>query len=138
MIYIFYRCIHSKFEINNKTHKFPISNYSLYDERYVKSALFFKTLEGFVEAGPQFALQFSLLLKGRWGESSKSVIDPIIAPITITPLNLYEDETVDHITTTLATNVDGNDVLQPIMEYDTLNNGSLQIFDRIYSEGKTL
>ena len=37
--------------------------YSLYDERYIKSALFFKTLEGFVEAGPQFALQLSLLIK---------------------------------------------------------------------------
>ena len=30
---------------------------SLYDRRYVRSAFFFKTMEGFLEAGPQFALQ---------------------------------------------------------------------------------
>ena len=44
--------------------------FSFFDERYVQTAIFFKTIEGFVEAGPQLALQLSLLLKGSWGESS--------------------------------------------------------------------
>ena len=33
---------------------------SLYDERYVRSAFFFKTMEGFLEAGPQLALQVNM------------------------------------------------------------------------------
>ena len=34
-----------------------IENFSLYDQRYVRSAFFFKTMEGFLEAAPQFVLQ---------------------------------------------------------------------------------
>ncbi|CAB4064982.1 unnamed protein product [Lepeophtheirus salmonis] len=44
--------------------------YSLCDERYVKKALLFKTVEGFLEAGPQLALQLSLLFRGQVTETS--------------------------------------------------------------------
>lgn len=90
---------------------------SLCDSRYVRSALFFKTLEGFVEAGPQFALQLSLLLQGRWGESSQSVLEPII-DITMED----NEELTDQITTTWM----------PLLQEQ---NQSLKIFDRIYDQG---
>lgn len=105
--------------------------YSLCDDRYVKSAVFFKTLEGFVEAGPQFALQLSLLLQGRWGESSVSVLEPIIPQLNIsvetTNINDEEDQMTTSIpfTTTLSTTED-----------EIYLNGSLKIFDRIYDQGK--
>ena len=83
----------------------------------MRSALFFKTLEGFVEAGPQFALQLSLLLQGRWGESSQSVLEPII-DITMED----NEELTDQITTTWM----------PLLQEQ---NQSLKIFDRIYDQG---
>ena len=76
-----------------------MTTFSLCDDRYVKSALFFKTLEGFIEAGPQFAFQLSLLLKGRWGESSKSVLFLPTTTTTIAATTLLEGDEL--ATTTL-------------------------------------
>ncbi len=55
---------------------------SLYDERYVRSAFFFKTMEGFLEAGPQLALQVNNTI-------SKKAFKLIILSIsgTVTGLN---------------------------------------------------
>jgi len=103
--------------------------YSLCDERYIKSALFFKTLEGFVEAGPQFALQLSLLIRGRWGPSSRAVLEPFI-PVTLQATNFTftpEDGSSgeEHLETT---------TIMPDFSIEPENNGSLIIFDRLYDE----
>jgi hypothetical protein len=73
-----------------------------------------------VEAGPQLALQLSLLLKGGWGESSKLVIEPIL---------FLEDE----ITTTVLPEM--TTTIQSVAEITTSADRSLQIFDRVYDEG---
>ena len=39
-----------------------------------------------MEAGPQFALQLSLLIRGGWGPSSRAVLEPFI-PVTLPPMN---------------------------------------------------
>jgi len=101
--------------------------YSLCDERYVKSALYFKTLQGFVEAGPQFALQLSLLIRGGWGPSSRAVLEPFI-PVTLPPMNttfIGEDTGDENLETTT--------VLPEFLE-ESKYNGSLVIFDRVYDE----
>lgn len=73
-----------------------------------------------MEAGPQLALQLSLLLKGGWGESSKLVIEPIL---------FLEDE----ITTTVLPEM--TTTIQSVAEITTSADRSLQIFDRVYDEG---
>lgn len=93
--------------------------YSLCDERYVRTAIFFKSLEGFVEAGPQLAFQLSLLLKGGWGNSSQLVIEPIL------PIVLQQNE--EDMTTTLAPDQYYNDELG-------MENMSLRVFDRVYDK----
>ena len=103
--------------------------YSLCDERYAQSALFYKTLEGFIEAGPQFALQFSLLLRGHWSKSSNFVINPVIPK----HFQVQDETSTEMITTTL---------LPSLIEMETTtesatNNLSLTIFDRYYDEGKS-
>ena len=85
--------------------------------------MFFKTLEGFVEAGPQLALQLSLLFKGHWSQSSQMVLDPIKERIR-------EEE--DFITTTLAPSVETTSYYVET----TTTDPSLVLFDRVYSEGK--
>ena len=80
--------------LNFKIKHFELS-YSFCDERYVKTALFFKALEGFIEAGPQLALQLSLLFQGGWGMSSKLVMEPIMPELT------FDNETSEMTTTML-------------------------------------
>ena len=92
--------------------------FSFCDERYVKTALFFKALEGFIEAGPQLALQLSLLFQGGWGESSKLVMEPIMPELT------FDNET-DMTTTMLPETT--------ILPFYEEKNESLVIFDRLYT-----
>ena len=88
--------------------------------------MFFKTIEGFVEAGPQLALQLSLLLKGSWGESSFLVIGPILSEYLP-----EQNETETEITTTMLPSM--MTTILPTEEFpEVVNNGSLVIFDRIY------
>lgn len=100
--------------------------YSFFDERYVQTAIFFKTIEGFVEAGPQLALQLSLLLKGSWAESSFLVIGPVLSEYLP---EQNETEMEMEITTTMLP-------MTTILPTEELNedvhNGSLVIFDRVY------
>ena len=106
--------------------------YSLCDERYVQSALFYKTLEGFIEAGPQFALQFSLLLRGHWSQSSRIVIGNVI------PEHFQVEETsTEIITTTILPSeyLESKSFVETTTE-GVANNLSLTIFDRYYGEGK--
>ena len=46
-----------------------MTNFSFFDPCFVRSAFYFKTLEGFLEAGPQLVLQLSLLFRGHWTRS---------------------------------------------------------------------
>ena len=57
------------------------SLFSLCDERYLRTAFYFKTIEGFLEAGPQVALQLSLLFRGNWTRSDQLALEPIL-PVT--------------------------------------------------------
>ena len=98
-------------------------SYSFCDERYVKTALFFKALEGFIEAGPQLALQLSLLFQGGWGMSSKLVMEPIMPEMT------FDNETSEMTTTMLPETT--------ILPFYEERNESLVIFDRLYTKGKT-
>ena len=84
---------------------------------------------GFVEAGPQFALQLSLLIRGGWGPSSRAVLAPFI-PVTLPPMNttFIGEDTGDE-------NLEITTVLPEFLE-ESKYNGSLVIFDRIYDEGK--
>ncbi len=50
----------------------------MFDPCYIRTAFYFKTLEGFVEAGPQLALQLSLLFRGNWTDSSMRAIEPYV------------------------------------------------------------
>ena len=104
--------------------------FSLYDERYVQSALFYKTLEGFIEAGPQFALQFSLLLRGHWSESSRFVIHPVLPK----HFHIEDETTTEMMTTTLLPSL--IDTTTPADNETPSTNMSLTIFDRYYDEGK--
>ena len=107
--------------------------FSFCDERYVQSALFYKTLEGFIEAGPQFALQFSLLLRGHWSQSSRFVIDPVIPK----HFQVEEETTTEIITTILPPSYyDDKSFVDTTTETVATNNLSLTIFDRYYGEGK--
>lgn len=58
---------------------FDISS-SFFDDRYLQSAMYFKTIEGFLEAGPQMTLQLSLLFRGNATQSSRLVLSPIFSP----------------------------------------------------------
>ena len=108
--------------------------FSLCDERYVQSALFYKTLEGFIEAGPQFALQFSLLLRGHWSQSSRFVIEPVIPK----HFQVEEETTTTEIITTILPSYydDKSFAVDTTTETVATNNLSLTIFDRYYGEGK--
>ncbi len=126
--------IHFYRYLRNATNPYTFTKYtkcipffSLCDERYVKSALFFKTLQGFVEAGPQFALQLSLLFQGRWGESSKAVLEPIIPSVTLAPFQL---DNSDLVTTTIDPFQ-----LDSAEELNSTTSAGLMIFDRVYDEG---
>jgi len=50
--------------------------YSLFDHRYIPTALFFKAMQGFLESGPQATLQLSLLFFGSSSKSKHMLIDP--------------------------------------------------------------
>ena len=85
-----------------------------------------------MEAGPQFALQLSLLIRGRWGPSSRGVLEPFMT-VTLPPMNttfIAEPESSDEILETTT-------ILPEILE-ESEYNGSLVIFDRVYDEGKGL
>ena len=108
--------------VNFKINHFKLCS-SFCDERYVKTALFFKALEGFIEAGPQLALQLSLLFQGGWGMSSKLVMEPIMPEMTL-------DNDTSEMTTTMLPET----TIPPFYEE---RNESLVIFDRLYTKGKT-
>ena len=82
-----------------------------------------------MEAGPQFALQLSLLIRGGWGPSSRAVLEPFI-PVTLPPMN-----TTFTVEDTGDENLEITTVLPEFLE-ESKYNGSLVIFDRIYDEGK--
>lgn len=68
--------------------------YSLFDHRYLESALYYKTLEGFVEASPQFALQLALLFRGTTPKSSQLVLEPLFnedgeSTVNVSALNIF-------------------------------------------------
>ena len=42
----------------------------MFDERYVRGAFFFKTIEGFLEASPMLILQLSLWFRQDWPRPS--------------------------------------------------------------------
>ena len=69
--------------------------------------MYFKTLEGFLEAGPQMALQLSLLFRGNGTQSSQLVLNPIFGP---------DDSAV--------VNIDNLEVLGRV--YDEGNNSALR------------
>lgn len=72
----------------------PELYYSLFDHRYLESALYYKTLEGFVEASPQFALQLALLFRGTTPKSSQLVLEPLFnedgeSTVNVSALNIF-------------------------------------------------
>jgi len=52
--------------------------YSIYNGEYRAKAIFFKTMEGFMCAGPQLAFQLSMLMKGTLTSSTGAVLAPYL------------------------------------------------------------
>lgn len=52
--------------------------YSIYNGEYRAKAVFFKTMEGFMCAGPQLAFQLSVLMKGTLTSSTGAVLAPYL------------------------------------------------------------
>lgn len=80
--------------------------YSLFDKDYVRTAFFFKAIEGFMEAGPQLTLQLSLYLRGNWTSSGQVALQPIIPndgvdAVQMQPLEFhgrdYDPERLGHV-----------------------------------------
>ena len=85
---------------------------SLCDRRYIRSALYFKTVEAFLEASPQLLLQLSLLFRGSFSRSSGLVLGPAVQPQA-------EDFLIHD---------------QEPLKNETLN-GTMEVFGRYYGEG---
>ena len=62
--------------------------YGLFDKDYVRTAFYFKTVEGFLEAAPQLVLQLSLFLLGRTSDSAQLALD-LKAVSNATDLELF-------------------------------------------------
>ena len=88
-------------------------------------------MEGFLEAGPQLALQLSLLLQGSTSHSKRILWERHIGDYSLAISNETYDQDSDDVTTIASTNQQpynaSDDLIQP---------GSLQIFGRVYDEGK--
>jgi len=126
--------------------------YSCCDDRYLETAFFFKTMEGFLEAGPQLALQLSLLLQGSTSQSKQILWERHIGhyPAASLPpdsLSSLSNETIildqEQLSTITAAglnafgnDVNGTDLFNAAGDVTAVNlePGSLRIFGRVYNE----
>ena len=91
-------------------------------------------MEGFLEAGPQLALQLSMLVQGKTSQSKQILWERHIGQYggaNITALaSIYEDyEDVTTLEPFASNMTDLADMPEP---------GQLQIFGRVYNEGNSL
>lgn len=96
--------------------------YSLFDHRYIPTALFFKAMQGFLESGPQATLQLSLLFFGSSSKSKHMLIDPHL------PTSLNQS-IFDEISWEDAE--DYNDYASQLSSNESLD---LDIFGRVYDK----
>ena len=111
------------------------------DQRYVPTALFFKSMQGFLESGPQATLQLSLLFHGYTSKSKQMLISPYLHTPTneSSPLiGLDHEDDYDYDETILTTTP------QPPLFEDLgfngtteLPEGSISVFGRIYDKGNS-
>ena len=99
---------------------------SLFDHRYIPTALFFKAMQGFLESGPQATLQLSLLFFGSSSKSKHMLIDPHL------PTSLNQsifDEAIEYDA--------DDDIDYVLLTSSNRSNDSLDIFGRVYDRGIT-
>ena len=91
-------------------------------------------MEGFLEAGPQLALQLSMLVQGKTSQSKKIVWERHIGQYGSNATLGYDDyedvTTLEPILTTISNFTSELDL--------TEEPGDLQIFGRVYNEGTGL
>jgi len=105
--------------------------YSCCDDRYLETALFFKTMEGFMEAGPQLALQLSMLVQGATSQSKRILWERHIGSYG----TVMEDGTPVNVTFQTPAESDYTvDISNFTLAEDAMEPGCLQIFGRIYNE----
>ena len=98
--------------------------FSLFDHRYIPTALFFKAMQGFLESGPQATLQLSLLFFGSSSKSKHMLIDPHL------PTSLNQsifDEAIEYVA--------DDDVDYVLLTSSNGSTDSLDIFGRVYDRG---
>ena len=101
-------------------------SFSLFDHRYIPTALFFKAMQGFLESGPQATLQLSLLFFGSSSKSKHMLIDPHLP----TSLNqsIFDDISWE----------DAEDYRDYASQLSSNESLDLDIFGRVYDKGMDL
>jgi len=100
--------------------------YSLFDHRYIPTALFFKAMQGFLESGPQATLQLSLLFYGSSSRSKQMLIEPHL-PSSINQSIFDPINSNDYVTDEVFQN---HDLIPTLNE----TSDTIDIFGRIYDK----